>query len=158
MPDAPDAATPPPGSSGRRWFALFNEIGILAQLSRAMFEAAQADGLSLPQFSVLNHLARLGDGKAPLDLARAFQTPKASMTNTLARLEERGLIETRPHPKDGRSKLVHLTEAGRARRETAIAAVEPDLARLGALAAPDTLERLLPDLAELRRVFDDNRR
>jgi DNA-binding MarR family transcriptional regulator len=156
MPDLP-APAPLPETQGRRWFALFTEIGILAQLSRAMFEAAQVDGLSLPQFSVLNHLVRLGDGRAPLDLARAFQTPKASMTNTLARLEERGLIETRPHPKDGRSKLVHLTPAGRERREAAIAAVEADLAGLGALAEPEAVERLLPDLAALRRVFDENR-
>jgi len=153
----PDAPAPPPETQERRWFALLNEIGILAQLSRALFEAAQDDGLSLPQFSVLNHLVRLGDGRAPLDLARAFQTPKASMTNTLARLEERGLIETRPHPKDGRSKLVHLTAAGSARRVAAIAAVEADLARIGALAEPEVVERLLPGLAALRRVFDDNR-
>jgi DNA-binding MarR family transcriptional regulator len=158
MPDAPDpATTPPPDPAGRLWFELFNEIGILAQLSRALFETAQPDGLTLPQFTVLNHLVRLGDGKPPLDLARAFQTPKASLTNTLAGLEARGLIETRPHPKDGRSKLVHLTGAGRARREAAIDRVGPELARLAAEADPGAIERLLPGLAALRRTLDENR-
>ncbi len=159
MPDATDPVpTAPPETLGRLWFELFNEIGIINQLSRALFEASQSDGLSQPQFSVLNHLVRLGDGKSPLDLARAFQTPKASMTNTLAGLEARGLIETRPHPSDGRSKLVHITDSGRARREAAIAAVGPDLARLGALTDPAALERLLPGLAALRRTLDANRR
>jgi DNA-binding MarR family transcriptional regulator len=167
MPDPPEAdrdpeldpgrAAAPPDALGRLWFELFNEIGILAQLSRARFETAQGDGLTLPQFTLLNHLVRVADGRAPLDLARAFQTPKASLTNTLAGLEARGLIETRPNPKDGRSKLVWLTPAGRARREAAVTAVGPELARLGAGLDPALVERLLPGLAALRRHLDANR-
>ncbi len=143
---------------GARWFEFFTEVGIIAQLSRALFEAVQPDGLTIPQFTVLNHLTRLGDGKSPLDLARAFQTPKASMTNTLAGLEARGHVEMRPHPQDGRSKLVHLTPAGRARHGAAIAAVAPELARLGDGIDPSALDRLLPDLGALRRALDANRR
>jgi DNA-binding MarR family transcriptional regulator len=151
-------ASDPSEAPGRLWFELFTEVGIIAQLSRTMFEGAQADGLTLPQFSVLNHLVRLGDGRAPLDLARAFQTPKASLTNTLAGLEARGLIETRANPADGRSKLVYLTEAGRARRATAIAAVGPELARIHALPGASHAADLLPGLAALRKLLDENRR
>jgi DNA-binding MarR family transcriptional regulator len=158
MPDAPDdAATTPPDPLGRLWFEVFNEVGIIAQLSRARFEAAQADGLTLPQFTLLNHLVRVADGRSPLDIARAFQTPKASLTNTLAGLEARGLIETRPNPADGRSKLVFLTAAGRARREAAVAAIGPDVARLAEGLDPTLLPGLLPGLAALRRHLDANR-
>jgi DNA-binding MarR family transcriptional regulator len=156
MPDAPDPDPAPP-EADPRWFELFNEIGIIAQLSRARFEAAQPDGLTLPQFIVLNHCVRLGDGKAPLDLARAFQTPKASLTNTLAGLEARGLVEMRPNPRDGRSKLVHLTPAGRARREAAVAAVSAGFAPLGAALEPGLVDGLLPALGALRRLLDANR-
>ena len=75
------------------YFQLFNEIGILSQLSRAMFEARLEHGFLLPHFSVLNHLIRVGDGKTPLNLSHAFQVPKASMTHTLAGLAKAGYIE-----------------------------------------------------------------
>lgn len=157
MSEAHDAATrgdAAAGEVGRRFFALFNEIGIIAQLSRAAFEAAQSDGLTLPQFTVLNHMARLGDGRSPQELARAFQVPKASLTNTLAGLERRGLVAARRNPRDGRGKLIHLTEAGRARREAAIEALAPMYAALAETLPADTAEALTPRLVELRRLLD----
>lgn len=139
------------------FFTLFNEIAIIGQLSRTLLERELPDGLLTPHFSVLNHLARLGDGRTPLQIARAFQVPKTSMTHTLAGLQSRNLIEMRPNPEDGRSKTVWLTEAGRrlraatiSRVETRIAGMQPDLAR-------EDLDALLPRLANLRRWLDDNR-
>jgi DNA-binding MarR family transcriptional regulator len=145
-----------PGDA-RLYFALLNEVGIVAQLSRALFEAAAPEGVSLPQFTVLNHLARLGDGRAPLAIAKAFQVPKPSMTHTLAALEARGLVETRPHPRDGRSKLVYLTEAGRAMRERCIAVLAPATGRIAAGFPPAEARALLPLLEALRRVMDADR-
>ncbi len=159
-PDHRKPASPEPPSSGdpgRRWFEFFDEIGIIAQLSRAAFEAAQSDGLTLPQFTVLNHMVRLGEGRAPLDLARAFQAPKASLTNTLSGLERRGLIEARPNPKDGRGKLIYLTAAGRARREAAIDSMGPVIAALASPRPADGPDALIQPLAEIRRRLDEMR-
>jgi hypothetical protein len=39
-------------------FRVFNEIGIIEQLSRNLFERVLPDGLTLPQFTVLNHFVR----------------------------------------------------------------------------------------------------
>lgn len=136
------------------YFALLNEIGIIAQLSRGALEAHLPDGLSLPHFTVLNHLIRVGDGPTPLALARAFQVPKASLTNTLAGLERRGLIALRPNPSDGRSKCVWITEAGRGVRHAAIAAMTPDVEALAAGFPPETAAAILPSLAVLRRQLD----
>lgn len=134
-------------------FALLNEIGIIEQLARNRFERAQPDGLRLPQFTVLNHLVRLGDGRGPAQMARAFQVGKATMTNTLQRLEERGFIRLDPDPQDARGKRVMLTESGRARREAAVRWIAQDLApvaaRLGV--AP---EAALPSLVALRQALD----
>ncbi|WP_191083121.1 MarR family winged helix-turn-helix transcriptional regulator [Roseococcus microcysteis] len=134
-------------------FALLNEIGIIEQLARNRFERAQPDGLRLPHFAVLNHLVRLGDGKTPGQLARAFQLTKATMTNTLQRLEARGLVRLEPDPEDARAKRVFLTDAGRARREEAVAFTAADLtelARRADLRAAD----LLPPLRALRTALD----
>ena len=53
---------------------------------------------------------------------------------------------------------MHLTDAGRARREAAVAALLPEIARLAAALDPEMIERLLPGLVALRRVLDENRR
>ena len=139
------------------YFRLFNEIGIIGQLSRALLEARLPPGFVAAQFSVLNHLARVGDGSTPLVIAQAFQVPKNSMTHSLNVLEREGLIETRKNPQDGRSKLVHITEKGRMFRDEVIAALAPDIARIAAAFPPDLVARLLPDLETLRKFLDADR-
>lgn len=134
--------------------AFFLEVGILAQLSRAMFEARLPPGFSLPQFTVLNHLVRVKDGRTPLDLARAFQVPKTSMTHSLAVLERHGLVEMRPNAKDGRSKCVFITEAGRAFRQKALETITPDMAALAARFSAERLAGTLPVLNDLRQIMD----
>jgi DNA-binding MarR family transcriptional regulator len=134
-------------------FALLNEIAIIEQLARNRFERAQADGLRLPHFAVLNHLARLGDGRAPAQIARAFQLGKPAMSNTLQRLEARGFIRLEPDPKDARAKRVFLTEAGRARRAQAIAWAVQDLVGVQQ-ASGIAPEALVPALAALRAAMD----
>lgn len=138
-------------------FAVFNEIGILSQLSRAIFEARLPEGVTLAHFSLLNHLVRVADGRTPLDLSRAFQVPKTTMTHTLAGAERRGWIALRPHPRDGRSKQVWLTEAGRAFRDEAILRLAPDLAGTVEAFGADRLAGMLPDLTALRTLLDARR-
>jgi DNA-binding MarR family transcriptional regulator len=135
-------------------FAFFNEVGILAQLSRALFEARLPPGFNLPQFAVLNHLIRVKDGQTPLAMARAFQVPKTSMTHSLAVLERHGLIEMRPNERDGRSKCVFITEAGRTFRQQAIESLMPDMAAIRTEFPVEGLDAVLPVLADLRRTMD----
>jgi DNA-binding MarR family transcriptional regulator len=84
--------------STRAIFRLFNEIGIIEQLSRALFEARLPKGVTRPHFSVLNHLMRVADGRTPLELARAFQVPKTTLSHTLAAGEAR-LDRDAPEPR-----------------------------------------------------------
>lgn len=136
------------------FFRLFNEIGIIEQVSRAFLEARLPDGLIAPHFSVCSHLIRVQDGRTPLELARAFQVPKTTMTHTLAGLEKRGLVEMRPNPEDGRSKRVWLTDAGRAFRDKAIMDMGPLFDDLAEGVDPGRLEAILPVLEELRVFID----
>ena len=136
------------------FFAVLNEVGIIEQLARNAFEAAQQDGLALSHFIVLNHLVRVGDGANPARMANALQLAKGAITNTVARLEARGLVRVRPDPHDGRGKHVWLTKAGRARRESAISAALMALRSSGvALTASEALALLEP-LRALRQRLD----
>lgn len=139
------------------FFQVFNEIGIIEQLSRTILEEHMPKGLIAPHLAVLNHLTRVGEGSTPMDMARAFQVPKTSMTHTLSGLEARNLVETRPNPKDGRSKLVWLTDAGRALRADIIASLAPEFAKLSNGFDGDKLAQILPVLSELRVFLDENR-
>lgn len=139
------------------FFSFFNEIGIIAQLSRTALEARLPKGLTLPHFSVVNHLIRVQDGQTPLAIARAFQVPKTTMTHTLNGLTEHGFVEIRPNPKDGRSKTVWLTDAGRRFREEAIKSIDPDIETFRAQYPEDKIRALVRDLAEIRAILDANR-
>ena len=79
------------------------------------------------------------------------------MTHSLSVLEREGLIETRNNPKDARSKLVYITDAGRKFRQEIIDSLAPDLARIAAAFPPECVARLLPDLEMLRKFLDADR-
>jgi len=136
------------------YFALFLEFGILDQIGTAFLERRLPPGFLASHFGVLSHLIRVEDGRTPLELARAFQVPKTTMTHTLAGLDKAGLVETRPNPDDKRSKRVWLTPAGRGFVADAVAALAPVFAEMSARFPPERAAALLPELSAFREVVD----
>lgn len=139
------------------YFRLFNEIGIIAQLSGNKLERVLPEGMSLAQFSVLNHFCRLGGAWSPTRLAAAFQVTKGAMTNTLQRLEAQGFVSVSPDGDDARAKVVEITDAGRAAREAAVQATVPILAQLAGLVPLADVKAALPFLEFVRKTLDENR-
>jgi DNA-binding MarR family transcriptional regulator len=138
-------------------FAFFNEVGILNQLLSAILAKCLPEGVHPSHFAILNHLARVGDGTSPVRIAAAMQVTKNTMTHSLKVLSDRHFITVEPDPEDGRGKIVRLTEAGRAFRETAIRAV---LDRIGDVIGPEQvaiIHRIKGDLERLRKHLDENR-
>ena len=135
-------------------FALFREIGIIEQLGRARLEALLPAGLIAPHFAVLSHLNTRGDGAVPIDMARAFQVPKTSMTHTLKGLEKEGYIEIRPNPQDGRSKTVWMTPKGQGLFTDTVAQLGPAMGDVAQALGPDKLMSILPVLTDLRIYMD----
>jgi DNA-binding MarR family transcriptional regulator len=105
-------------------------------------------------FGVVSHLIRVRDGATPLELARAFQVPKTTMTHTLAGLEKHGFVEMRPNPDDKRSKQVWLTQKGTTFRDDALAKMHPLFEALEKQFPPNRVSKMLPDLSEFRTIFD----
>ena len=138
-------------------FQFLNEVGIIDQLARAKLESVLPDDLKMSHFIVLNHLARLDGDWSPVRLAKAFQVTKAAITNTLKRLESRGLVEVLSDPADGRGKLVRLTQAGRDMREQSISKVNPLLVDLQNNFGKNHFLTLLPMLEDIRKHLDEQR-
>ncbi|MCR9270417.1 MAG: MarR family transcriptional regulator [Hyphomonadaceae bacterium] len=138
-------------------FTLFNEIGIINQLSTARFTKVLAPDLNPSEFGVLNHFVRLGDGKTPSYLAKAFQMTKPSMTAILGKLERKGYVEIIGSEEDRRRKIITITKAGRAARQRGIDAMAP-LAEI-VLQGQDIsqLTKILPTLQALREFLDAER-
>lgn len=153
MPPKPAKSAEP----GSLYFQLFNEIGIIAQLSANRFERVLPHGMTLAQFSLLNHCVRLGDGWTPARLAAAFQVTRGTMTSTLQKLEAKGFIRIDPDPDDARSKRVFLTPAGKQARDASLKALAPELAQLPEGFPPELAAEILPALERLRIWLDTHR-
>jgi DNA-binding MarR family transcriptional regulator len=138
-------------------FRLFNEIGIVSQLSERLFERVMPDGMTLAQFTVLNHFVRLGGERSPAQLAASFQVTRATVTSTLQRLEAKRFVILRADPRDGRAKLVSITSDGQNMRMACVKALEPVVDRLGTVISVERANALLPDLIALRQILDADR-
>src|ERR671914_2677679 len=83
-----------------------------------MAEASEAEGLSPGLLKTLFHLAP-GEGAPMRDLADHWRCDASYVTSLADALEERGLVERRPHPTDRRVKMIALTRRGIAARDRA---------------------------------------
>ncbi|WP_340161356.1 MarR family transcriptional regulator [uncultured Hoeflea sp.] len=138
-------------------FGFFNEIGIIAQLSGMALEKAMPEGMTMAQFSVLNHLCRVGDGWPPQRIARAMQVTKGAMTGTLKHLEGKGLVVIVPDESDGRAKRVTISPEGRAMRDACIGAVAPLMQDMMQEFPEDEIGKTVPVLAAVRAWLDARR-
>ncbi|OYU17044.1 MAG: MarR family transcriptional regulator [Rhodobacteraceae bacterium PARR1] len=130
--------------------ALFGELFMADQLARNRISKVLPKGMELSHFSVLNHLARIGDERTPAQLARAFHVTRGAMTNTLTRLEWAGHVHIRPDWEDARRKFVAISPSGRSARDAAVQAVTPLIGEVVQALGADRVKAVLPVLRELR--------
>jgi DNA-binding MarR family transcriptional regulator len=85
---------------------------VVSRVRRRLKEVYDSGDLTPSQTSVLSRLDKDGSASAS-DLAAAERVRPQSMAATLAALDERGLIQRRADPGDGRRQVISLTDAGR---------------------------------------------
>jgi DNA-binding MarR family transcriptional regulator len=106
-------------------------------------EVSEALGMSFGRTRAIRRLARRAMSMRELADALGIDPPNATVV--VADLEAQGLVHRRPHPTDGRAKVVEATRKGKelARRADAILATPPPA--LSTLSAKDleTLRRIL---------------
>lgn len=140
---------------------------LLAQASRFARTATRRAGMrySLVAMRVLSNLQHDGDLRVG-ELAARETVSQPTMTVTVNRLEQDGLVTRRPDPLDARASVVQLTAAGltelQSFRTRAAAVVRPVLADLSeadaaTLARAAELFELLSDrLGRLQAGTSDN--
>jgi DNA-binding MarR family transcriptional regulator len=89
--------------------ALQDSVSLLA---RRLRQASTSGELTLPERSALSRLDRGGPATSA-ELARAEQITPQAMATTLGGLEQRGLVERRNDPHDGRRIIMSVSDAGR---------------------------------------------
>jgi len=113
---------------------------------------AEAYGLShTGDLDVLTDLDRAGPPhqRTPSELAETLLLTTGGMTVRLNRLQQAGLIERLPNPRDGRGVLVRLTPIGKELAEDALATLlDTQAASLGTLQPSEQA-----DLADLLRTL-----
>jgi DNA-binding MarR family transcriptional regulator len=93
-------------------------------LQSAVDGALRPHGLTFARYEALVLLTFSRRGSLPMRvMGERLQLHPTSVTNIVDRLEADGLVKRIPHPTDRRTTLAEITEAGRARREEATAAV-----------------------------------
>jgi DNA-binding MarR family transcriptional regulator len=132
---------------------VLSRVGRLSKhLDRARRAAFLASDLESWEFDVLSALRRAGKPYqlSPKSLLQQTLVSSGTMTNRIDRLVQRGLVERRTDPKDGRGILVTMTGRGAAAVDAAISnLIEAESDLLGDLTVPEreTLTTLLRSLS-----------
>ena len=130
--------------------SLISEILTADQLLRNRLTRVLPNKMEISHFSVLNHLAGIGDERTPAQLAKSFHVTRGAMTNTLSKLEIAGYVHIRPDWDDARRKLVAISPAGAQARDAALAAITPLINETVADLGDDKVRAALPVLRDLR--------
>ena len=135
------AVTDPSSFFLRLWTSAHRGERVVArELSRAAAE--------VPQLAMLL-LVELHEPASTTQLAEAIGVPFMTASDALSRLTDAGLAARAPNPRDRRSHLFSLTDAGRASLAATRAPIEQALARLEATGADvDALDTALEELNE----------
>ncbi len=121
---------------------------------RTITAKLRRDGISqpLPQLQVLALLAERPRNLS--ELAELQGVTLASMSNTVSRLADEGLVSRRQLPEDRRQVILGLTPQGKAAREAARTKAEAMVNDLLAFLSSEEQNTLMAGLDVLRCVFE----
>lgn len=124
-------------------------------LQQAVDGALRSHGLTFARYEALVLLRFSRSGALPMRImGERLQLHPTSITNIVDRLQGSGLVARRPHPTDGRTTLVEITDAGRELCAAATASVTA--IDFGLVGLDETETETLTDLlARVRRAAGD---
>lgn len=136
---------------------VLSRVGRLGRhLDLARKVAFAASDLESWEFDVLASLRRSGPPYelSPKALLQQTLVSSGTLTNRIDRLEQRGLVERRTDPNDGRGVLVHLTTKGSVHVDEAIRTLLHSETEILESLTPQEQDRLTVLLRKLSLEFD----
>lgn len=116
--------------------------------SRGFKETLEAIGLEPRQFALLRFVG-IGEGRSQQALGEELNIPASRVVALVDTLEDRGLLERRPNPRDRRARALYLTSDGRALLRRGIDAAERHEAALVEVLKPQERARLIELLQKI---------
>lgn len=148
----------PAGAPGDPVFLnVLTEIDIIAHLASNEFRRHLQGGLTQAQYGVLNRLTRLDSPETVTELAAAFQVAQPTMSSTVRKLLDKGLVQIDPDALDARVKRVVLTAQGRKLRDVTVDNLRAFQQQIGDETPSIDWEAILPSLTALRVYLDERR-
>lgn len=89
----------------------------------------QGEDITPEQWAVLIRLWEQ-DGRAQSELSEATFRDAPTMSRIIDSMERGGLLQRRPHPEDGRVRVVHLTRHGKSLEKKLVPIVEAIVGRM----------------------------
>jgi MarR family 2-MHQ and catechol resistance regulon transcriptional repressor len=131
------------------WLALFRTTEEMERVARRSMSEA---GLGFSDFTLLEVLLHVG-ALTPSALAEKLNLTSGSITAAIDRLEMRGFVARVTNPADQRSRIIELTDEGRALIEPAYAKHATDIeALLGRALTAEQRSELFDLLGAVRRT------
>jgi DNA-binding MarR family transcriptional regulator len=156
-PSAPSTGDEPALDAPPRSATPFKAVGFMLStlgfaVAAGFREQLAPLGIEPRDFALLRGIG-VAEGLSQQAISERLHIPASRMVSFLDALQERGLLERRPHPTDRRARALYLTDAGRALLASAYAAAvefETDLCRdLG----PGERDQLLELLDKVHSTF-----
>lgn len=118
-----------------------------SQRVRSLLGAAMAGcGLRADEYAVYSALFEF-EPLSPTEIAQVVGMPPTTMSHYVREMRERGHLREEPNPRDGRSRMLRLSDAGRAAHRTANRAFEEAYTRFVAqLGDPAAVKHTLGEI------------
>lgn len=147
----------PPSAQNRLDIQVFTEIELIEHLMRRTVTNHLPAGMPYSHFELLMHMARVGDGQTPAELAQALMMTKGALTNILQKMEAAKQVAVLADVSDRRKKRVRLTRQGLDAHNSILKSLKPrtDALREGFTEAE--FRQALPFLKALRTFLEEVR-
>jgi DNA-binding MarR family transcriptional regulator len=146
----------------RRSSVLFDLFAAGQRVRTQLATAMEGSGLTPDEYAVYSALLEF-EPLSPTEMAHVVGMPPTTMSHYVREMRLRGHVEEEPNPRDGRSRMLRLTSAGRSAHGRANTAFEEAYRRFVAgIGDPDATKRSLEEIEDaadqaLARLTRDSR-
>lgn len=130
------------------------EVGRLAHMVECAVAARLPSPVTVAQYAVLRTIVSTEE-LSITQLAEMHEVSQPTMSSTVAKLRERGLVVTRTKPGDRRARFVSPTPEGRDIKRECDAASSPLLNDIAAQATGEDWRQICQSVTSLNRYLSD---